>query len=182
MKIIIAGAGDVGFHLAKQLAAKNHHITIIDPDMEKIENVNNAAQVLSIQGSAASFSNLLKAQVRDADLFLAVTSNEAVNLTCSIIAKKLGAKQTVARVSDTEFIVSNDVLDFAEIGVDHVICPEDLSAREIAKLIERAAATDIHEFENGKLTLLGLKLDESTPILHVSIQDLMKDLGKDITF
>ncbi len=175
MRIIIAGAGDVGFHLARQLSQENQHITVIDLEESQLERVDAAAEVLTINGSATSFEILNKARVAETDLLLAVTSNEQVNLVTAIMARKLGAKQTLARISNGEYVGPTPGFDFRDIGIDHLIYPEELAAREIVNLIERAAATDIHEFENGKLTLIGLRLDGQARILHRTIQDVMQD-------
>ncbi|MBE7437548.1 MAG: Trk system potassium transporter TrkA [Spirochaetales bacterium] len=181
MRIIIAGAGDMGFHLARELARDNHHITVIDIDEQRLQLLGAAAEVLTIAGTATSFKVLSEAAVSQADLFLGVTSNEVVNICSTIMARKLGARQTLARVSNHEFVDANMPFDFKEIGIDHTIYPEELAAQEIVKLIERSAATDIHDFEDGKLTLIGLKLMDDAPILGHTLQDVMKGIT-DIDF
>lgn len=177
MRILIAGVGDVGYHLAGQLSGQ-HHITVIDPDEDKLERVDTAAEVLTIAGSATSPTALAQARVADADLFLAVTSVEEVNITAAVLAKQMGAKQTLARVSTGEFVSEDCRVDFGAIGIDHLIYPEELAAREIVNLIKRAAATDIHEFEDGKLTLIGLRLDKEAPLMKRTLIEIMMEFAE----
>jgi len=182
MRIVISGVGDVGFHLARQLSQENHHITVIDPDESKLERADAACQVLTISGSSTSLNNLRDAEVGEADLLLAVSSSEEVNITTCILAKKMGARKTLARVSNAEYVAEDAIINFAELGVDHMIYPEDLAAQEIVKLIERAAATDIHDFENGRLTVIGLRLEDTAPVVRRTIQEISQELGSDIDF
>lgn len=182
MRIVIAGMGDVGFYLAERLSREEHHITVIDVEEHKLTRVENYAQVLIICGSASSCSVLQAAGVENADLFLAVTSVDEVNFTAAVLAKQLGAARTLARVSSSELSPERAPFDLTTIGIDHVIYPEEQAGREIAQLIRRSAATDIHEFGEGLLTLIGLKLDEGTPILGLTIEDIMRDLEEKLDF
>ena len=176
MRIIISGVGDVGFHLARQLSKDGHHITVIDRDAEHLARVDATAEVLTVHGSSTSLKTLGEAGAQNADLMLAVTSVEDVNIITTILSKRMGTRQTLARVSSAEYVASDVPINLDEIGIDHLIYPEELAAHEIVKLIERAGATDIHEFENGKLTLIGLKLDRKATIIHRTIQEVMLDL------
>lgn len=175
MKIIIAGAGEVGYHLSKQLSIEQHDISVIDVDEEQLERVDSATDVMTIKGSSTSIEMLQSARVAETDLLVAVTSTESININTAILAKQLGAKKTIARVGNAEYVALENKEMFSSIGVDHLIYPEELAAIEIQKLIERAAATDVIEFEGGKLSLLGLKLDENLPILRKSLKDLSKE-------
>ncbi|HET55944.1 MAG TPA: Trk system potassium transporter TrkA [Ignavibacteria bacterium] len=171
MKMIIAGAGEVGYHLAKQLSMDEHDITIIDIDSSRLEKIGSSLDVLTIAGSSTELSILKAAKVENTDLVVAVTSSEAVNINTAILSKKLGAGKTIARVSNDEYI-SGDYKDmFKNLGVDNLIYPEDLAAIELVKLVERAVATDVIEFENGLLTLIGLKLDKNAKVIHKSMKD-----------
>ncbi len=175
MKIIIAGAGEVGYHLAKQLSMEEHDITIIDVDDSRLERIGSNSDVLTISGSSTSIGMLKSAHVENTDLVVAVTSSEAVNINTAILAKKLGAEKTIARVSNDEYISADYKDMFKNLGVDHLIYPEDLAAIELVKLIERAAATDVVDFENGLLTLIGLKLDKSAKVLHRTMRDIAEE-------
>lgn len=171
MKIIIAGAGEVGYHLAKQLSLDEHDITIIDIDSSRLDKISGSLDVLTLAGSSTVIGILKAAKVENTDLVVAVTSSEAVNINTAILSKKLGAGKTIARVSNDEYI-SGDYKDmFKNLGVDNLIYPEDLAAIELVKLIERAAATDVIEFENGLLTLIGLKLDKNAKVIHKSMKE-----------
>ncbi len=169
MKIIIAGAGEVGVYLAKELSLEEHDITVIDLDPAKVELVENSTDVIGVRGSATSFKTLREAGAADADLILAVTSEEAVNLSCAILSKQFGAKKAIARVSHAEYILEENRKILNNLGIDFIIYPEELVANEITRLIKRAAASDIVEFEKGKLTLLGIRIDKNAPINRKSM-------------
>ena len=149
MKIIIAGAGEVGFHLAKLLAYEKQDIVLIDVDQEKLDYASSHFDCAIVKGSSTSYSVLEEADIKDVDLFIAVTSYEETNLASSIIAKKLGAKKTIARISNLEFFLKTDVLDLKTIGVDELISPESLAAREIKRLLAKSMVTDTFEFDEG---------------------------------
>lgn len=176
MKIIIAGAGEVGYHLAKQLSNENHDITVIDIDSSSLDRVDSAIDVLTIHGSSTSLNTLKKANCEKTDLVIAVTSSEAVNVNSAIIAKKLGAEKTIARVENAEYVDSENQQIFHSVGIDYLIYPEELAALELVKLIQRAAATDIIEFEGGKLSLLGLKLEPNLPVIRKTIQEIAQTI------
>ena len=175
MRIVIAGMGDVGYHLAKQLSSEEHDIIAIDMDQQRLSHSDSMADILTINGSSTSISVLKQAQVERADLFVAVTSFEEVNVTSSILAKKLGAKKTIARIGNSEYLDDGVAIDFAEIGVDFMIYPEELAAREMVNLILRSAATDVMDFEGGKLSVIGLRLDKDAPVVRKTIVEIAKE-------
>ncbi len=175
MKIIIAGAGEVGLHLAKQLSSEQHDITVIDIDEKALERTDANTDVMTIASSSTSIRALKDAGCEDADLVVGVTSNQSVNINTTILAKKLGAKKTIARVSTAEYIMEEHVEMFNSLGIDHLIYPEELAAFEIEKLIQRAAATDVIEFEEGELFLIGLKLDKKAKIIRQTIKQLAQE-------
>ncbi len=181
MKIIIAGAGEVGYHLAKQLDNENHDITIIDINNSSLERVNSVTDVLTVSGSSTVLEILKNANCEKTDLLVAVTSSESININTTILAKKLGVKKTIARVENDEYI-SKEYQDlFRSVGIDHLIYPEELAANELVKLIQRAAATDIIEFENGKLSVIGLKLETNLPVIGKTIQEIAQNF-EHVTF
>jgi trk system potassium uptake protein TrkA len=161
MKIIIAGAGDVGFHLAELLSYENQEITVIDLDEEKLSNISGKLDVATIKGSSTSYAILEEAQVKGADLLIAVTSIEEINITTAIFAKNLGAKKTVARIKNLDFLQEREKAYLRNLGIDELISPESLASREIKRLLQSTAITDIFYFEQGKLTLLGILIDEA---------------------
>lgn len=171
MRIIIAGAGDVGFHLAKLLSFEGHGITIIDKDADKLKYTSNHLDVQTLRGNSTSYSILNAANVSRADLLISVTSSEETNLTTCILGKKLGAKKTVARVNNTEYLMQQEELQLSELGIDELISPQLLAAAEIKRLLKEPAFTDYHEFDKGKLSLVGVRIDSSSPLINKTIQE-----------
>lgn len=174
MKIVIAGAGDVGTHLARLLSYENKEITIIDLSAERLQKIANQIDIAVVRGSATSFKVLNDAGVREADLFIAVTESEEVNLATTIIAKKLGAKKTVARIANEEFMLDKKTLDLKDIGIDELISPESLAAREIKRLLRIAAVTDSFEFDQGLLSLIGITIDQESALVDRPLAETAK--------
>ena len=181
MRIIIAGAGDVGFHLAKLLSYENHDIVVIDLDDEKLKYLSSNLDVATIKGSSTSYSVLEDADVHEADLFISVTSSETSNITACVLAKQLGAKRTVARISNPEFINHKDEVGFTKFGIDELISPESLAAAEIELLLSQSVFNDTYEFEEGALTMLGLSLSKDAKIINKSVK-VAAQLLSDIHF
>ncbi len=174
MKIIIAGAGEVGFHLAKLLSYESQEITLIDTNKESLNYANNRLDIRVIKGDSTSISNLKEARVHISDLVIAVTSSETANITTCVLAKQLGAKKTIARISNTEFIDHKEELGFIKFGIDELISPESLAATEIELLLNQSAFDDTYEFENGALTMLGLNLSRTALFVGKSVKDAAK--------
>ncbi len=164
MRIIIAGAGEVGFHLAKLLTMEGHNITVIDVNNEPLKNISNHLDLEVINGSSTSISTLIQAGVEKADLLIGVTNSEDVNLTTCIISKHLGAKKTVARIFNIEFLNSREKLDLCNLGIDELISPASLVAREIKRLCKESALTDFIDFDKGKLSLVGIKVEQDCTV------------------
>lgn len=175
MRIVIAGMGDVGYHLARQLSNEAHDIIAIDNNSDRLSYTESMSDILAITGSSTSIKILQDAKVEKADLVVAVTSSEEVNIATCILAKKLGAKKTVARIGNAEYLEPNIDISFTELGIDFMIYPEELAAVEVVNLILRTAATDVLEFENGQLSVVGLRLDKSAPVLHKTMIETAKE-------
>ena len=171
MRIIIAGAGEVGFHLAKLLTMEGHNITVIDTNADQLRNVSNHLDLEVIAGSSTSINTLINANVEKSDLVIGVTNSEDVNLTTCIIAKHLGAKKTVARIFNTEFLNSREKLDLCNIGIDELISPASLVAREIKRLCKESALTDFIDFDKGKLSLIGIKVEQDSQVVRKTIEE-----------
>ena len=169
MKIIIVGAGEVGLYLAKILAQEKHDIVVIDPDSERIRRVSDTLDVMTCQGSGSRISTLEQAGASKADMLIAVTSFEEVNLTSCLLASKLGVKKKIIRVNDPEFLHSEGPMNPQDFGIDLVIYPEGLAAQEIVRVIRRSAATEVVEFADGRIQLIGLKLDADSPLIGKKI-------------
>ena len=167
--------GDVGYHLAKQLSQESHDIIAIDTSQQRLSYTDSMTDVMTVNGSSTSIKVLLDAKVDKADLLVAVTSSEEVNIATAILGKKLGAKKTIARIGNAEYQDPKVGVNFSEIGIDFMIYPEELAAIETVNLIQRTAATDILEFEKGKLTVMGLRLDKIAPIMHKKIFEVAQE-------
>jgi trk system potassium uptake protein len=174
MRIIIAGMGDVGYHLAKQLSSEAHDIIAVDTDQQRLSYTDSMTDILTINGSSTSIKVLKEAKVDKTDLLVAVTSSEEVNITTALLSKRFGAKRTIARVSNAEYLEQENTLGFHEMGIDYMIYPEELAAMEVVNLINRTAATDVIEFENGKISVIGLRLDKGATVIHQKLFEVAK--------
>ena len=181
MRVIIAGVGNVGYHLAKLLCQEGQDITLIDQAQDKLKYAANQVDAATIKGNSTSFTVLEEAGVEEADLLIAVTNSEDANIATAIIAKHLGAKRTVARISNTEFLYQKDKLNLQHLGIDEVISPESLAAREIKRLLKEVALTDSFEFEKGLLQLIGVNIVEKSPLCGKTMLEVAK-LNPDQTF
>lgn len=171
MNIVVAGAGEVGFHLAQLLVDDGQSVTLIDTDEEVLLHAAENLDVRTISGDTSSVHVLENAGLSGANLFIAVTTRESINLLSSILAKKMGAKKTIARISNPEFLEENQREYFKSLGVDHLMSPRFLAAREVKRLIQRVSATDVFEFEDGKISVIGFTASNTSPIVHRSFQD-----------
>ena len=135
MKIIVAGASDVGTHLAKMLSNENHDLVVIDPVESHLSNVENL-DLITVNGSATSFSVLKEANIKKADLFIAVTQSEDTNITAAMLSKKMGVQKTVARIDNKEYLFQENREYFQSIGVDHLIYPENIAVRELVSVVK----------------------------------------------
>ncbi|MGY3791152.1 Trk system potassium transporter TrkA [uncultured Aquimarina sp.] len=171
MKIIIAGAGEVGFHLAKLLSFESQDITLIDPDKECLNYADSHLDIRVIKGDATSISILKDARVENVDMVISVTSSETTNITVCVLAKQLGAKRTIARISNTEFIENKEEVGFIKFGIDELISPEALAASEIELLLNQSAFSDSYEFEDGALTMVGTTLSESALFVDKTVRE-----------
>jgi trk system potassium uptake protein TrkA len=164
MRIIIAGAGDLGFHLAKLLTIEEQDIILIDQDPEVLEYASNHLDVRTVLGSSTSIKTLEEANIGKADLLISVTSIQETNISTAIIGKRLGAKKTIARVSNIEFLQQREKLNLKDVGIDEIISPESLAAKEIKRLLKETALTDTFEFEKGVLSLVGITIDDDSAL------------------
>lgn len=165
MKIIIAGAGDVGCHLARMLSGDNHEITVIESDRKLLEDVAAVADLLTVEGDCTSFATLRKAIVRKADLFIAVNHEEERNIISAILAKQMGAKKSIARIDHNEYLEPNNKEVFINLGIDYLFYPEKIAARQVIKLLGHTATTEYVDFSNGKLSLVVFRLDPASELV-----------------
>jgi len=171
MRIVIIGAGEVGYHLASLLAYEAKDIYIIDQDEDRLNYVSSHIDVFPIKGDAKSVEVLEEAQVKGCDLLIAVTSSEDVNLLVSIMGKKFGAKKTIARVTSNNLTDPSRIAMFKELGVDDIISPSQEAAEEIIRLIRHSAFTDEFDFEGGKLIAFGIQICEFSQLINKSVKE-----------
>ncbi|MBR3859626.1 MAG: Trk system potassium transporter TrkA [Bacteroidaceae bacterium] len=175
MRIIIAGAGAVGTHLAKMLADERHDIVLMDAEEERLANLESNFDLMTMAARPTSINSLKDAGVGDADLFVAVTPEESTNITSCILAHSLGAKKTVARIDNYEYLQPKSKEFFKNLGVDSLIYPEMLAAKEIADGLHLSWIRQWWEFNGGALVMLGVKLRENALILNTPIFQLQKE-------
>ena len=181
MKIIIAGAGEVGFHLAKLLSYESQEIILIDLDKERLAYAETHLDIKVVKGDITSVSVLKESNIANADLFVSVTSSQTANITSCMLAKQLGAKRTIARISNTEFIEHKDEVGFETLGIDELISPESLASSEIELLLNQSVFNDTYAFEDGALTMLGLTLSADAKIIDKQVK-VAAQLLSDIHF
>lgn len=164
MKIIIAGAGAVGTHLAKMLSKEKHTIVLLDEKTEKIKQLEANYEILAVVGSPTSLQDLREAQVPSADLFVAVTPYESTNITACLLATNLGAQKTLARIDNKEYLLPKNKEFFKSMGVDSLIYPERLAADEIVNGLKKGWVRQYLEFSDGELVVLATKIRQSSPL------------------
>ena len=175
MRIIIAGAGEVGTHLTKMLSNEDHDIIVIDNDPERLKTIGSSFDVLTLEGNANSISILKESKVSKADLFISVTYSEDVNVTAAILSKKFGAKKTIARIDNDEFLMQSNKEVFSNLGIDYMIYPEKIAAREVVGLLAQTGSTEVVEFSGGKLQMFVIRLESEAPIIGKRLRDLVPD-------
>lgn len=172
MKIVIAGAGEVGSHLAKLLSHEEQDITLVDRDSDKLAVIDANYNLLTLAGNPTSFTTLRDAGVDRCDLFIAVTPFETDNVTACTIAKSLGAQRTVARIDNYEYMAESNRQFFTRIGVNSLIYPEYLAAQEIITALNRTWVRHWFEMYGGKLILVGVKLRDNARLIGLRMRDL----------
>ena len=162
----------MGTHLAKMLSNENHDITVIDTDPERLKLVGSTMDVLTLEGSATSIGLLKEAKIKKADLFIAVTESESTNTSAAIIGKQLGAVKTIARIDNQEYLYPENKEMFISLGIDYLIYPEKIAAREIVGLLSQTSTTDAVDFSGGMLHLYAFRLEENAPIIDKSLSEV----------
>jgi len=175
MKIVVAGAGAVGSHLAKMLSQENHDIILLDPDEDKLRQVGSTLDVITRTGSALSIPDLQDANIKKCDLFIAVAKTEEINITSAILSKRLGAKKAIARIDNQEYLYAKYKNLFTDLGIDYMIYPEKIAAREIVGLLHQTGSADIADFSKGKLSLFAIKIESDAPILGKTLNQIMTE-------
>ncbi|MDH3214658.1 MAG: Trk system potassium transporter TrkA [Candidatus Krumholzibacteria bacterium] len=177
MQVLIVGAGDIGLELAKRLSQEKHDITMIEHDPHKMRRAREQLDALVIEGHGASYNALKKANVHGADVVAAMTNNDETNILACQLAKKAGVPSTLGRVRNPEYTMPDFFLSPQELGVDVMIHPEKETANAVVRLIRRSSATDLIEFEDGRIQLLGIRLEEDSSLLDIPLSELGKKSG-----
>lgn len=176
MKIIVVGAGKVGFNISRVLSSEGHDIVVVDKDPVALQSVFDNLDAMGVVGNGASARVLEQVGVDEADMVIAVTDNDELNMIACMTAKQCGVRTTVARVRNREYTSSQPFgLSYTRFGIDVMVNPEDLAAQEIFRLIEVPMATDIEYFADGRLSLIGIKVSESFRVAGKRIRDMGLD-------
>jgi len=176
MRVIIVGAGEVGYHLAERLSQEHQDVVIVEADPERAERTSELLDIMTVVGNGASIPVLEKAGIRGARILLAVTSQDEVNLISCLAATRLGVDYTIARISNPDYYARGSVLSRERMGIDLMINPEREAAKEAFQLLQTAAATDVANFARGRVQLIGLVVREGAPVAGKSVARLAAEL------
>ena len=169
MRIVISGVEEMGYHLAKMLSGNGHDITVIDQDSKLLAELSSLADIITIEGDATTFAVLRKASVRKCDLYIAVDSIENDNVLSAIMAKQLGAKKSIARIDNNEYLEPNNKEMFIDMGIDYLLYPEKIAAEEVINLLGHSATTEFVDLSGGKLSLVVFRLEPNSQLVGRAI-------------
>lgn len=181
MKIIIIGAGEIGYDLASVLSKEKHDVIVVDREKACLDKVSENLDVLCFEGNATSAEDLVEAGVKDADILIAVTSIDEVNMIASLMSKRLGAEMVIARVRSDELSRPNAPLKSTDLGIDVLIHPEQSAAQEIVRLVKRSSASDLINLADGKMQLIGLKIGKNSPLVGKKLSEYAQEYAE-VTF
>ncbi|MBT3383417.1 MAG: Trk system potassium transporter TrkA [Prolixibacteraceae bacterium] len=175
MKVVIAGAGEVGTHLAKMLTNENHDIVLLDDSPEKLSKIAAELDLMTVAGSSHSFQDLKQTGLAKADLFIAVTPFEDRNVLACSMASYLGVGRTIARINNSEYLMDRYRAKLNNLGIHELIYPESLAAKEIVASVKQTGTRQLIEFSSGKLLLLGIKVRDNAPILNKTFVEISQE-------
>lgn len=175
MRVVVVGAGEVGFDVARILSLEQHDVTVIDVDADVLGRVQEKLDVMTVHGNGTSALVLRDAGIQDAEMLIAVTAIDEVNLIACMMGDRMGVPTTIARTRSDEIARAHSVLKAKDFGIDLVIHPEESAAAEVTRLIQRAAATDVLTFCDGNLHLVGIRLDEGAPVIGKTLQEVVEE-------
>lgn len=176
MRIVIVGAGAVGTHLAKLLSVEHENVVLMDENEERLGKMESLFDLKAIVGVPTRITALESAGAGSADLFVAVTPDESANITACILAHYLGAKKTIARIDNYEYLQPKHKAYFSSLGVDSLIYPEQLAAEEIATSIKYSWMRQMLEFGNGALVMIGVKVRSNSSIINIPFKELVREV------
>ena len=171
LKVVIVGNGKVGFSLAEQLVKEKYDVTIVDMREDSLRRASDALDIMSIRGNGVSAATLADAGAAEADLLVAATNSDEVNMVCCLTAKHMGAKFTIARIRNPEYSMGlNDLKK--DLGIDMIINPENATAIEISRLLRFPSAANIETFCRGRVELMGFRIQEGDFMAGKPLYDL----------
>ena len=165
----------MGSHLATMLSGNGHDITVIDRDAKALEEVGTLADIITVEGDSTTFEALRKAATRKCDLFIAVNHTENDNIVAAVIAKQLGARKTIARIDNNEYLEPNNKEIFIEMGIDYLFYPEKVAAAEVVNLLGHTSTTEYVDFSGGRLSLSVLRLEPTSPLIGRRVSGFSDD-------
>ena len=174
MRIVIIGAGEVGFHVAKSLSELDYDIAVVDTNHKKCQRANEHLDVIVIKGNGSDEKVLEQANVADADYVFTLTDSDETNLISSMQAHNLGAKKIIARLRDFDYSKNGHSVIPEKFGIDMVIHPEAAVAQEIIRLVKHPYADKFYEFENGKAVLFSKKINHRSNLVGSTVEDFHK--------
>ncbi|MBD8387359.1 Trk system potassium transporter TrkA [Dysgonomonas sp. BGC7] len=172
MRVVIAGAGAVGTHLSKLLSGENQDVVLMDPDKEKLNFSRSNLEMMTMTGSCTSLKDLTEVGIKEADFFIAVTPDESINITACMLATNMGAKKTFARIDNYEYLLPKNREFFEKLGVDSMVYPEMLAAKEIVSALKRPWVRQWIELCGGAIILVGIKVRENSELVDKHLYDL----------
>lgn len=172
MKILIVGAGQVGYFLCERLAMEGHEVTLIDRDESHLRQAQDRLNVMGLSGNGASAEILEQADIKNTDIFIAVTDLDEVNILACLLAREYSVKTRIARVKSIEYRSHGAILSKEKLGIDLLINPADEVADEMVKITCRSGAFDVAEFVEGKIQFLGYRIDEESPLCGMTLREL----------
>lgn len=175
MKVVIAGAGEVGTHLARMLSNEDHDIVLLDDSPEKLSIISGEVDLMTVAGSAHSFTDLKNTDLAKSDLFIAVTPFEERNVLACSMASYLGVGRTIARINNQEYLQERYRSKLNNLGINELIYPESLAAKEIIASVKQTVTRQLIEFSGGKLLLLGIKVRDNAPVLNKTFEELSQE-------
>ncbi len=172
MNVIVVGAGEVGFHIAERLSKEGHDVTVIERNRQKEQYLKAKLNALVVRGSGASAEALEQAHIENADLFIAVTDQDEVNLVSCLLAHESGTKRIIARIKSLEYTTAEWAQNARKLGIDLLINPQNVVADEIYRIVSYTAASEAAEFANGRVVFLGYPISRGSPLAGITLKEL----------
>ncbi len=172
MKILVVGAGQVGYFLCERLSLEGHEVTLLDRDPARVHTSQDQLNVLVVEGNGASAECMERAGIKEADVIMAVTDQDEVNILACLLAREYGVPKRIARVKSIEYLSRGAVLSKEKLGIDLMINPEDAVADELANLAGREGTFDVAEFAEGEIQFLGYRITPDSPLSGLTLREL----------